>query len=248
MDLTPYLKLLELDPSVPHTAVELRKAWLGLVRVHHPDCGGDEKMFIQIQHAYEVVTNPEFQLAEERRTHRHNIDSNLTIPISFRDAFFGRDYNITVNVIDVTQGGYPVFKDTHEMEVISFTADPNTIFGNPQVGIPGKGNRCGDFRGTLTVFFRVEQHPLFQVVGRNIVSTMKIPLKTYLKGGDIVIETMYGLRDAKVRPGDHEIHILQHGLMKEGEHTVTLDPTLPESEDLKQAEWEDLNIDWSQFS
>ena len=48
---------LELTTSA--TQDEIKKAYKRLVRVHHPDKGGDEKKFKEVQAAYEVLNDPE---------------------------------------------------------------------------------------------------------------------------------------------------------------------------------------------
>lgn len=248
MNLAPFFKLLGLDPSVPYTAADLRKAWKETVTRHHPDHGGDPQAFINVQHAYEMLTNPEYCLLEERKHQRQNIDSNLTIPISFRDAFFGKDFHITTNVIEVTTSGAPVFKTKHDLEVISFRADPLSIFAEQHLVLDGRGNRCGDTRGQMHIFFKVEASKDYRVEGRDVRSSLAIPLKLYLTGGEVSVETMYGIRDLKVKPGATEVHIPKHGVLHEGSHIVELMPVLPAQDELKQQEWSDLlKIEWSQF-
>ena len=48
---------LELSPEA--TQEDIKKAYKRLVRVHHPDKGGDEKKFKEVQAAYEVLNDPE---------------------------------------------------------------------------------------------------------------------------------------------------------------------------------------------
>jgi len=48
---------LELTPSASQE--DIKKAYKKLVRVHHPDKGGDEKKFKEVQAAYEVLNDPE---------------------------------------------------------------------------------------------------------------------------------------------------------------------------------------------
>lgn len=38
-------------------AGQIRKAWLGLARTHHPDKGGDEAKFKKIQRAFDILSD-----------------------------------------------------------------------------------------------------------------------------------------------------------------------------------------------
>ena len=48
-----------LELSTSATQEDIKKAYKRLVRVHHPDKGGDEKKFKEVQAAYEVLNDPE---------------------------------------------------------------------------------------------------------------------------------------------------------------------------------------------
>jgi DnaJ-class molecular chaperone len=50
-------KILGLDKNA--SSEEIRKAYKDLSRIHHPDKGGDEEMFKKVNHAAEVLSDPE---------------------------------------------------------------------------------------------------------------------------------------------------------------------------------------------
>lgn len=112
-----YYQTLGVDSTA--TADEIKKAYRKLCNKHHPDKGGDEQQFKNIQEAYEVLgdkekkqqyDNParEFQFNTgnmhdmfssiftfTQNNVQKNFDSRTKIVISLKDAFFGKQ--ITVN-------------------------------------------------------------------------------------------------------------------------------------------------------
>jgi len=44
------------------TQYSLRKKWRTLVKIHHPDRGGDQVMFVKITDAYRLLTDPHLQV------------------------------------------------------------------------------------------------------------------------------------------------------------------------------------------
>ena len=52
-----YYQLLDIDPKA--TPDEIKKAYRKLVKVYHPDTGGDDNKFKQLSTAYETLSNPE---------------------------------------------------------------------------------------------------------------------------------------------------------------------------------------------
>ena len=60
--MTQLYEILELSKDAE--AGEIKRAYRLLAKIHHPDKGGDEKKFQQIQEAYDVLSDP-----EKRRTY-----------------------------------------------------------------------------------------------------------------------------------------------------------------------------------
>ncbi len=61
-------KILEI--KFPASKVEIRKAFLRLAKIHHPDKGGDEKKFKEINSAHEILMKDNYWhiLHEQRHT------------------------------------------------------------------------------------------------------------------------------------------------------------------------------------
>ncbi|MBD3251169.1 DnaJ domain-containing protein [Candidatus Uhrbacteria bacterium] len=68
--------------GVPQTATaeEIKKAMRTLAKKHHPDRGGDEKEFIRIYHAYEVLSDPQKRADYDRygEMREHPIEPSQT--------------------------------------------------------------------------------------------------------------------------------------------------------------------------
>ena len=69
-----------------------------------------------------------------------------------------------------------------------------------------------------------------------------------LKGGKITVQTMYGLKDVKVRPGtqpDQKLQVRNCGVNEVGDHIVIVKPDYPDKDKLKKDKaWRGLDIDW----
>jgi len=86
------------------TSLDIRRAYRSQARTHHPDKGGDAKVFSRIQHAYEVLSDP----------HRRNVYDTWARELEFR----------YVKSSTSAQGGEDILLD--EFENIGLTCNPHT--------------------------------------------------------------------------------------------------------------------------
>lgn len=255
--LLEYIKDLGFKEHERPTVPELKKRWKDLCRKHHPDAGGDQKEFLRVTHAYNMLTDPEYQhkhFAEEVRRKAssgnllNDLDIVITMPIRFEDGFFGRRIGLSYSSFELTEDLQAV-GDTAEVHTVSVDVPSGTL-QNYQQFFEGRGHRRGESRGDFTVTFVTRPHPVFRVEGWDIVSQAPVPLETLLKGGKIDVQTMYGLQVVKVPPGtkpNGRLHIKNHGVNRVGVHYVEVIPVFPTKEDLKNGEaWRDLKIDWGE--
>ena len=64
---------------------DLRKAWRKKCREHHPDLGGDPQKFLEIMHAYKMLTDPSYQMRTTRQPIR-DLTFNVQTSINFLEA------------------------------------------------------------------------------------------------------------------------------------------------------------------
>jgi DnaJ-class molecular chaperone len=240
---------LGLDPDKDHTAEEVKKAWREKIGEHHPDKGGDKDKFLAIMHAYKMISDPSYRRLNATVDRRALLNMTLRIPISFEDAFFGRSVTISYNQNEVTKTGEPIIKEKQDIITLNIMIAPG---GNKHdMVFPGKGLRCGEEYGDAVVTTVPANHPRFSIEGLEVVTTEQIPLETLLKGGEITVQTMYGLKTCWISPGTQpgaRVPIRRCGVGQMGSHVVIVDPVFPSADQLKQNSWKGLDINWSHHS
>ena len=105
----------------------------------------------------------------------------------------------------------------------------------------------GGIRGRNRYYY-AGQTPTLSSGGRDVVTTEQIPLETLLRGGEVTVQTMYGLKTCWVSPGTQpgsRVPIRRCGVQQVGSHVVIVDPVFPSAEQLKQGGWKGLDINWS---
>lgn len=181
---------------------EIKKAYKRLAMKHHPDRGGDQNKFQEIQEAYDTLINPERRARWEQERQFGDRQGN---PGGFHFNFgFGPNFD---DIIRQFHGGQPFngfrqmrnrdFKVAVDVELAS-TLQKQNIHVNVQLGnktnktveveIPrgiqtGMQMRCsghGDTSvsgvppGDLYVDFRVRSHPDFRIDGINLIKVNTI--------------------------------------------------------------------------
>lgn len=244
-----HLKALGLDPHSKLSADDIKSAWRKKANEHHPDRGGDQEKFIAITHAYKMLTDPSYRNSESKRKTPDTPDLNFRVqmPVTFEDAFFGRKVSMCFNRLEITSDFKPVVKEEHEMIYVDMDLPQGCQSGH-EIKRDSLGLKCGDEYGNLVVKIIPQRHVRFQLSGANIVVEESFPLNILLKGGEVEVQTMYGIKTLKVPPGTapgSELTIPKCGVGKFGDHLVIVKQLFPNKQELKQEEWKGLKINWS---
>lgn len=243
-----YLNTLEMEYGKKYNSIELKKQYHKLAKKYHPDRGGDDEHFKKITHAYNMLTNPEYQLEHERKKAPINLNMLLNFTITFEQAFFGDILTFTTNPIFVNESREPVTVDKGtdiflDVEVITLEIPAGLSHGE-QIVIRGRGLCFKERRGDLTVNVNVVSHPKFRLNLPDVVSVEQIPLDIMLRGGSYDVQTMYGLKELIIPQGtmpNTELTIKGCGLQKIGNHVVIVHPIYPTKEELE------ANVVWKTF-
>lgn len=247
---TEYLRDLGLETGKTYTTTEIKVAWRKLCLKHHPDKGGDVKEFHKVTHAYKMLTEPAYRHQEEVRNKgpKGGLDINMSIPITFDDAFFGREVMVTFNTVEIDSNHKPLVDKKFDVICEKVTVpEGNFAFSHT---IKGKGLKRGDEVGNTFVTFQAMPHPKFRMEGNDVCSIESVPLDILLRGGEIDVITMWGIRKVKVLPGSGEgtsIYIKECGIRKTGRHRIQLKVIYPTKDELKKnSNWKGLDIDWAE--
>lgn len=249
----PHLLNLGFSPFSKPKASELKKARNDLLIEHHPDKGGDPEEFQKVTHSYKMLTNPKYRADDAKKEAQENGsntkgDLNISIqaPISFEDAFFGRKAVLSFAPNELDEDFEYMEAEEVEIYTISVDIPPGSTEGYNHIA-RGKGNKMRDARGDASLSFIPKPHPKFTVMGSSVNSRESIPLHLLLKGGEIDIQTMYGIKSLTVPPGTEPgtvLEIRNCGLLEQGHHYVNVTPIFPSKKELKTDNWKGLDIDW----
>ena len=235
----------------------VKKAYRTLALKHHPDQGGDEEKFKEIHHAYKMLTDPSFAIKEYKHKNKgqKNLDAKFNIVVNFEQAFFGDEITLTFSPIHLDDEGKPVTinkdKDVHmEGNVFKIRIPEGTAPGSEK-RIHKKGLIQGDRQGDFIICFQVQPHHKFQLSGSDTHCSERIPLDLMLTGGELDVQTMWGIMTCEIppatRPGDR-IQVSNAGVAKVGHHYVIVDPIYPDKQELKDKDvWKKLGIKWEKY-
>lgn len=199
---------------------EIKKAYRSMAMKHHPDRGGDEKKFKEIEEAYRTLSDPQkkqmFDMGVNPNT-QNNPGGGFYQqgPFEFRwgsdnfdDMFnqfgFGRrpmKRNKTLNiVIDITLEDVLNGKDinaeitlpgTTQKKIVNITVPPGIEHGQ-QIRYEGMGDNSvpGTRPGDLIVNVRIAPHPVFVRDGSNIIIEKRISVWDALLGSKLDVITL----------------------------------------------------------
>ena len=225
---------------------EIQKAYRTQAKLHHPDVGGDAERFKQIHDAYQTLTNPSYRLRNGSRMRNQNVD--IPIAVDLEHLIFGLEMTTFVSTW-----------------VSEPNVDPHTRIGDGKTNvvalldkIPKGGIRpvrfnhklsCGEM-GIIqaTTHYQPKPHARYKIAQDQLLVDQQIDLKQALKGGKVLIETLFGLRNLKIPPGTMAGDILQikkHGHLKPLLVRIS-QIRMPSKDELKTEKWKELGIDWAQ--
>jgi len=199
---------------------EIKKAYRSMAMKHHPDRGGDEKKFKEIEEAYRTLSDPQKkQMFDMGVDPNHQQGGFNQGPFEFHfgagdinDFFgnfgFGNGFgrrpmrkNKTLNIVlDITLEDVLRGKDinaeitipgTNKKKMVNISIPPGIETGQ-QIRYEGMGdNSISDLRpGDLIVNVNVLPHPKFYREGSNIIHEKHISIWDAITGSNINIETL----------------------------------------------------------
>jgi curved DNA-binding protein len=178
---------------------EVKKAYRKLAMKHHPDKGGDEAKFKEINEAYQKITEPEkfnqghtfhggtfddiinqhFKNAHRGASgngpfggFRFNLPKQIKIVITLEEAFSG-------TVKDVLVPG------TNEQ--ISLPLSPGIL---SKAQFQGQITLANGEDQIINVTVIIKDHEIFTLDGNDLKATKKIPLIDFYKGGSVEIKDL----------------------------------------------------------
>ncbi len=251
--------------GVPRTATadEIKKAFRKLARKHHPDAGGDEAKFKELNEAYEVLSDEkkralydQYGTANENQIPqgwgggqgfnvedifggggaggfggswadilesirhgegafggnwdfgggfggqpqpRRGQDMNVTLNVTFDEAFNGTEKRITVRIPGKSES------DTHTVKVPAGAVDGGRVRLKGQ-GAPGEN---GGAAGDLLITTKIDAHPYFGRDKADVTVDLPINVAEAALGASIVVPTPDGKKiKVKVPAGTQDDKVL----------------------------------------
>lgn len=190
------------------TDEEIKKAFRKLAMKHHPDRGGDERKFKEINEAYDILGDPAKRQQYDNPQVRININGNPFQggpgPFNFDSIFemFGarmhprnqqaqrnQRISIWISLEDAVTGG-PRTVSMHSAAghtALEINIPPG-INDNENVRYPGLAPGGHD----LIVNFRVHGHPVWQRDGQDIYTEKGLDFWQLIMGTDIDVVDLHG--------------------------------------------------------
>lgn len=185
---------------------EIKRAFRKLAMKHHPDRGGDQARFQEINEAYNTLSDPERRRDYDNPGVRININNMSGAPFDFDEIFsmFGAQFRgahpahnrksvarvqIWLNLQDLTTGGRRLVSigtrsGNYEVEIDL----PAEIEDGTNVRYPDLGPDNTD----LVVTYRIRPDPKWQRNGSDIMTTMPISALELIVGANVQVRDLTG--------------------------------------------------------
>ena len=201
--------------GVPRTATadEIKKAFRKLARTHHPDAGGDEAKFKELNEAYEVLSDDkkrklydQYGTANENQIPqgwgggnvnvgdifgggrqprpRQGQDMNVTLNVTFDEAFKGAEKRVTVRV-----------PGRGESETLTVKIPAGAVDGG-RLRFKGKGGpgENGGAAGDLLITTKIEPHPFYTRKGADVLMDVPVSVAEAALGASVVVPAPDGTK------------------------------------------------------
>lgn len=252
MSATPdYYKTLGVSRTA--SADEIKKAFRKLARTHHPDAGGDEQKFKEINEAYEVLSDDKKrQLYDQYGTANENQipqgwggnvnvgdifggagswseildsirrgegafgswdfggfggqprarrgqDMNVTLNVTFDEAFQGAEKRVTVRIPGKSE------PDTFTVKIPAGAVDGGRLRFRGKGGLGENGGEAGD----LLVTTKIAEHPYYTRDKADVVVALPVTVAEAALGAQIVVPAPDGTKvRVKVPAGTQDETVL----------------------------------------
>lgn len=208
---------------------EIKRSYRKLAVKAHPDKGGDAQLFKEINHAYEVLGNPE--LRKRYNAHgeaglqpggdpndifkmffggphpqssdgvagRGTKDVLLPLSVTLEELFSGAVRRITVNRALLKREGHSLGRDTFEVRIDKGAPDGHWVTFYGQ----GSSTAGGPGPGDVSFVLQEKRHPRWRRSGLDLYTERTVTLLEALTGFRLVIEHLDGRRlVVQSRPGE----------------------------------------------
>jgi DnaJ-class molecular chaperone len=198
-----YYKTLGITPSASQD--EIKKAYRGLAMKHHPDRGGDQTKFQEIQEAYNTLSDENLRAQHDNPGQNFNFGGDDMFGSFFGGPFGGfqfrsspRNANVTAVVdlsleevlhgktIDAEVG----FKNGGK-KLVSINIPPGVDDGI-QIRYPGMGDHSISklSPGDLIVQIRIRPHSIWKRLGQDIICDKEISVWDCILGTTLNVNTL----------------------------------------------------------
>lgn len=186
------------------TSDDIKRAYRRLAMQHHPDRGGDQNLFQEIQQAYEVLSDPN-RRAQYDRPPQQNININWGGQ-GFQDIFDvfrrqGFDFggqtqrrghvrlDLWISLEDAARGGSRTVSIGTNAGVNAVNIEiPLAINDGDHVQYQGIAPGGQD----LVVTYRIQPHGTWQRSGLDLSTTREVMIWDLILGGDITLVDIHG--------------------------------------------------------